>query len=291
MAEVLFNYKGIETILECNINDKMKIIKDIFISKNKINKHVYFIYKDMKINEEFTFEEQANEMDNKRKRMDILVYDNFDSNILKENIIMSKEIICPECKENIFINIKDYRINLTECKNKHTRNNILLQDFKNTQKKDLFKLKCEECKGKSIENSIINDFYICNSCDKKLCKACKETHNNTHNIINYNDKNYKCKEHNKNFIKYCKECEENICKLCEDKHKNHNYIKLGDILIKKDELLKEKNEFKDIIDKLSYNIKEIKIMLDTVLNNIKIYYNIIEDIINNYDKKTINFIY
>ena len=65
--------------------------------------------------------------------MNILVYEN-NINTVKENEILSKEIICPECNENILFDIKDYKINLFECKNNHIKNNLLLNEFENSQK-------------------------------------------------------------------------------------------------------------------------------------------------------------
>ena len=56
--------------------------------------------------------------------------------------IKSKIIICPQCNENIKINIKDYKINLFECKNKHKINKIFFNEFENTQLIDLTKIKC-----------------------------------------------------------------------------------------------------------------------------------------------------
>ena len=44
-------------------------------------------------------------------------------------MIKSNEIICPTCKENIFINLNDYKINLFNCKNKHNIRNILLKSY------------------------------------------------------------------------------------------------------------------------------------------------------------------
>ena len=125
MVEVLFNYNGIETIIQCNINDKMKdIINKYIIKTEKNNKNLYYLYNGDKINEELSFNEQANENDNKRKKMNILVYIKEENINNKENIIKSKDVICPECKENILINIKDYRVNLYECKNNHTKNTL-----------------------------------------------------------------------------------------------------------------------------------------------------------------------
>ena len=120
MVEVIFNYKGIETVILSNINDKMKDIINKFISKSEnINKNIYFLYNGDNINKELTFDQQANEIDIKRKKMNILVYDEEKEENNKNigNIIKSKEIICPECNENILININNYKINLNECKN------------------------------------------------------------------------------------------------------------------------------------------------------------------------------
>ena len=41
--------------------------------------------------------------------------------------------------------------------------------------------------------------FICNKYNINLCPLCKSKHNNTHKIINYNDKYYICKKHNKEY--------------------------------------------------------------------------------------------
>ncbi len=123
----------------------------------------------------------------------------------------------------------------------------------------------------------------------KLCQICKLNHDNNHNIINYNDKDYICRKHNEKFVKYCKECKKDLCFLCEKEHQNHNNIYLGDIIVNKDEILKENKELRNIIDKLKMNIEEIKEILNKVINNIEIYYNINKDIINNYEDRKRNY--
>ena len=216
----------------------MKDIIDKYIIKSKNYINLNFVYNDNIINKELKFKEQANEIDIKNKKMKILVYNkDKNNNNIETKIIKSKDIICPECKENILINIKDYRINLNECKNNHSRNNIKLEEYENTQKIGLSKIECDKCKN--IYNKYNNEFYICYSCNIILCSSCKINHNNSHNIINYNDKNYICNKHNKWFIKYCKECKENICKLCENEHKNHNIINIKDMILDKADLKKE----------------------------------------------------
>jgi len=129
----------------------------------------------------------------------------------------------------------------------------------------------------------MNFIYICNKCNINLCPLCKYKHDKNHNIINYNDKNYICKKHNDRYIKYCKECKENICFLCTNEHKDHNMIELLNIIPNNNELLKEMEKMKEIINKFKSNIEEIKKVLNKVLNNVEIYYKIFNNIINNYN--------
>ena len=69
MFEIEFNYNEIKTLSYADINDKMKDIGRKF--NEKINKEINisnFIYDKKHIKEEFTFMEQANELDKKRKK-------------------------------------------------------------------------------------------------------------------------------------------------------------------------------------------------------------------------------
>ena len=105
MVEVIFNYEGINNIIQSNIDDKMKdIINKYLIKIGKKENNLYYLYNGNIINNELTFIEQANELDRKRKKMNIIVYNN-DEDLNKKIEIISKDIICPDCKENILINI------------------------------------------------------------------------------------------------------------------------------------------------------------------------------------------
>ena len=44
-----------------------------------------------------------------------------------------------------------------------------------------------------------------------LCSLCKSIHDKSHIIINYENKNYICKEHNETFVKYCEDCKIDLC--------------------------------------------------------------------------------
>ena len=160
MAEVIFNYKGIDTVIQCNINDKMiDIINKYLIKIRKNENDLIYIYGGNIIDYELTFIQQANELDKNRNKMNILVQSkNDDINEIKE--IISKDIICPECGENILINVKDYKINLYGCKNNHKINNILINKYENSQKIDLSKIICNECNENNKSNTYNDEFYI-----------------------------------------------------------------------------------------------------------------------------------
>ena len=88
----------------------MVYIKDIskrFKDKiNLTNKNINYTYNgNLVLNEELKFEEIVNNEDKIRKKMSFIVFDNLIETKDKD-IIKSKEIICPECKENIRMNIK-----------------------------------------------------------------------------------------------------------------------------------------------------------------------------------------
>ena len=107
MAEVEFIYNGTKTIIQCNLSEKIKDISKRFKDKiNLTNKNINYTYNgNLVLNEELKFEETVNNEDKIRKKMSFIVFDNLIETKDKD-IIKSKEIICPECKENIRMNIK-----------------------------------------------------------------------------------------------------------------------------------------------------------------------------------------
>ena len=113
----------------------MKDICNKFVNKTGIDINlIYFIYNGMQLNLELTLIQQINNIDKKRNEINILVYEKLKSTlIINDGIKESKEIICPKCKENCKIKINDYKIKLYDCKNNHEINNILLDEFNNTQ--------------------------------------------------------------------------------------------------------------------------------------------------------------
>lgn len=133
-SHVDFVFQGIKIIIQCQSNEKMKDICNIFREKAGIANGTSIIYcYDGKVindfNQELSFDEIANSIDKERKIMDVLVYDNMDDINNKNIIIQTKNIICPICQKNMKIKINNYELNLYDCENDHKINDIPLKDF------------------------------------------------------------------------------------------------------------------------------------------------------------------
>ena len=173
MSEINFLYQSTETVIQCTKDDLMKDICQRFANKNEINiNDIYFIYNGNKVNENYTFVQQASNEDNSRNKMKILVYKSNNNQEKNQNIIKSNEIICSECKEISMLKIIDYQIELSNCKNKHTKK-LFLEEYDDTQFINEGKIICEECKDKNKSETFNNTFYKCLSCKQNLCSICK----------------------------------------------------------------------------------------------------------------------
>ena len=278
MSKIIFNYKGQETIIPCSKTEKMSDMCLRYVSKIQIDKNkIYFIYNGNIINQELIYEEISNEEDKKRNIINVLV-EEINKTVINNNIIKSKDIICPQCKEEILIKINDYKINLNGCKNGHIFKEILLKDYENTQKIDISKIICDICKIKNKGSIYNNELYKCLTCGNNLCPLCKSNHEKKHKIVLYEHRNYLCEKHKENFTRFCKTCNKNICMKCEKDHKGHDNLYLGDIL-PNDNVYNEINEFKKNIDKLFIDIKDIIQKFKIIMENIQLYYNLSDSFI------------
>ena len=168
MAQVEFQYNGINTVIQCKEDQTMYEICNIYISKSNINENnINYVYngkggkqfdKNLTFNQKqfdknLTFNQVANSYDKTRKKMNILVIDNNTKDNDDNALIRSKSIICPDCGEDIKIkNIENYKIDLYECKNNHSMNKIPLDEFEKTQMINLKNIACNICKEKNKYN-------------------------------------------------------------------------------------------------------------------------------------------
>ena len=287
--EVIFIFEEEEIIIQCDINDKIRDIINKFLFKINKEDNFDYIYNGEIITEnELTFNEQVNNYDKNRKKIKILVVKKNDE--MKEfKNIKSKEIICPVCKENTLIEFNKFKINFYGCKGNHFLNNALLYLFDDIQKINLNRIICDICNKNNKGNTYNNYFYICSTCKKNICPLCKANHDKEHNIINYDDKNYICINHNETFTKYCQTCRENLCFNCEKTHKGHIIFNFENLLINKDELLYMNEQLKNVIDKFKYKINEIKEIFNKMVNILDIYYKINNDTIKYFNLNQRNY--
>ena len=202
------------------------------------------------------------------------IEDNKQIQVKEANNILSKGIICGECKENCLIKINDYTINLYGCRNGHNIKNLLIENFEKTQNIQNLRKICEKC------NKYNDEFYKCVTCNLNICSNCKLDHNKEHKIIELEKLKFICNEHLESFIKYCEKCNKNLCIQCEKEHKEHKIIYFGDIL---PNIVNENDKLKELIDKLNDEINKIIKQLKNIINNLKMYYKISNNIINNYN--------
>ena len=292
MTEVEFDYEGRKIIIQCNPEEKMENILNRFVSKEGKNKEeFYFMYGGTILKEELSFEKTANKLDKERNKMSILVNRNtdIDTNHDEECLKKSKYIICPECKEMARILVENYQIRICDCINGHEISNLLIKDFEQTQNYDEAKIKCQDCNMINKSNTYNNIFFLCLNCKKNLCQICKQKHDKTHNIIDYENKHFICDLHYEQLNSYCTDCHEDLCSNCEKSHSNHKIITYGSIIPEIKKIKEKTNNFNNKKEELKNEIKETINNLNNLMNILDNYFGIYQDVINNYENKSRNY--
>ena len=281
-AKAIFIINGISTTFTCEANEKFKdIFQRLAIKLNlNINK-MTFLYNGDIINPESKFEEVISREDKINNIMKNIIVDKMNNEEIKEEKkILSKYIICKECKEVASIKIENYRINIS-CRNGHNINNLSINEFENTQIIDIAKIQCYDCKAKNKGNTHDNEFYKCMTCNQNICPLCKMKHK-YHKVFNYDLLTYICNKHYEGYTRYCSNCNENICFLCEKDHIGHKGVNLWEMRFNDNNYLKN---LKENIEKLKGEIKEIINKLENIIINMEIYYKLSDNIINNNEKR------
>ncbi len=153
--KVIFNHNQQIITIKVNLKEIWKDIIRKYTNESGIDiKKVYFVYSGDQIKEEKkSIEQIIKSYDKQSKKMNILVYDIERKTKVKDineerNQLTSKCIICPECGENVKIEIKNYKISLYDCKNGHKINDILFNKYEDYQKKASSKIVCNICNKK-----------------------------------------------------------------------------------------------------------------------------------------------
>ena len=98
--EVTFNYKNIEYNIQSYLDETMEKIIEQFVEEAKINiLNKSFLYNGQEIDNKKLLGGEAKGVDIKGKKINFSVHDNEEKN--KSEEIISNELICPECFDNI----------------------------------------------------------------------------------------------------------------------------------------------------------------------------------------------
>ena len=200
--KIVFTYNGKNEIIECKKEEYMIDIYKRYAMKIKLDsKNLFFLYNGGMITPEVKL---YSLIKNNENNINMIVYELHNDEDNEINLKQSKDIICPICKEICIINLNDYKITFSNCKNGHRFTKIMMDEFFDFQKINESKIICDECdeKNKNKKNEVANNiFYKCLSCNINLCPLCKNKHakiyDKNHLIINYDTKNYLCNKHGK----------------------------------------------------------------------------------------------
>ena len=244
--KIIINFKGNEKNIEINKFTRIGSVLNSYSKEiDKDINNLYFISNGDLINLEKSFSDIC-----EKKEISILVYE-YENENDNEELKISKNIICPICKEICRIYFKDYKITLNNCKNGHKISKILFEELNNFQKINESKIVCKKCSNNKNE-TIDNKFYICLNWNINLCPLCRLNHSKNEKknlIIDYDIKSKVCNEHLERFILHCEKCNNDFCDNC-----NHHKVHKNSFLFKYIKKMKVKRDDLRIkIDKLKMN--------------------------------------
>lgn len=199
-----------------------------------------------------------------------------------KDLLYTKKTRCNLCHEIPIIKELTHSGGLSyfisaECLNKHGVFFCTLEDFcKDANQFE--KLKCNFCnKPQGIIQSKSELFQYCKECKCKfMCPACVASKHKKfkkkHPLMEIQNLDFICYDHQKNYIGFCEQCNINICQQCEPNHKNHNnkhYYKNDMPKSQKIQEVKEKvNKQKKSIDEINKVLNEIIKSAQEYLNNL-----------------------
>ena len=232
MAEVIFHYKGGQTIIQCNYEEKMKdICKKVGIKIEKDINDLIFLYGGSQLDQVLNLNEQMTFDDKQNNKMNVIIYDR---NEPKANTNISTNSTCiSTTSTNIGTNIYSNSTNIST-NSIYVNTNTFTNIDTNVKSKNVICPLCSEiCRISIIDYKVI--LYE--------CKNGHMTNNlflddfNEKQMINESDIKCSCCErnkttsYNKEFFK-CLECQQLLCKGCQINHnKEHekqiiNYDKI-----------------------------------------------------------------
>ena len=277
MSIIIFRYLSNDVLIPAIETETISIVLDRFCQKViKEKKNLCFLNNGSILNEQLLI---TSIRPNDENKIIILVNDINTNSTGGPYFKKSENIICPQCKESIIISVKGYKIFLSQCKNGHKYDNLLLSQFNELQTEDISQILCGICK-KSKSQTFENKMSFCFDCKINICNLCISIHDNNHNIIEYEKKNYICENDGEHFTSYCQTCKKNLCVSCENEHSQHEVIPFSKLMKNKNELIKQNTNLKKDVDNFKKIINDITKKLNKVRDNIDIYFDINKMLIN-----------
>ena len=297
MAEVriIFSFNGYNETIECKRSEFMIEIYKRYAKKIQVDlNNLFFLYNGSMILEEVKLETI---LKNDDKMINMIVNELYNDKENEANLKQSKDIICPICNEICLINLNNYKITFSKCKNGHKASNIMFDEFFDFQKIDESKIICDKCEGedKNKKSEVNNNlFYKCCTCNVNLCPLCKNKHkkiyDKKHLIMNYDIKNYLCNEHGERYISHCKNCNKDLCDNCKYNDNHYSlYHQVSFLYEFKNKKQNKINELRLKINDLTKKTSPKTTIINKVIEKYEAYYNVANNIINNFGEKNMNF--
>ena len=277
-VKITFNYLNKTIQVLCKDNEELDKMYEKFTNKlndgSEITHYIYY-YEGNKLGHESTI--AKNKYIANKKEINISVQK-------KLRIIKCPECICNDC----IINLDNYIASFYGCKYDHTSCSVY-DEYLNSQRIDTSEIRCMEPGCEHTQQNYTLGFYKCLTCTKMLkhskyyCKEHKLNHDEDHEKVKYDKKNYYCENHFKKFIKYCFKDKQNLCEDCVKEHEDHK-PKSYELMTPDLEKLKESLEkIEKNINNLRIIINDIKYRLDGTLRIFKRYHYIAKDIIGKFE--------
>ena len=129
-ASVIFNFQGVDILIQCSKEEKMKDICQKLATKIERNVNsLVFLYGGSNLNFQLSFKDQANIIDKERNEMKVLVYKN-----------ESDELSCPKCGEKINLNtekINDIKSSIKNIDDNIKGTRIIIENILRISKMDV----------------------------------------------------------------------------------------------------------------------------------------------------------
>ena len=146
--------------------------------------------------------------------------------------------------------------------------------FEDTQKINESKIICNICTNNNKNKSFNHKFYFCLTCKKNICPLCKEIHNKSHSIIDYEDRFYICEKHNSYYNSFSDNSKINLCMKCEKENHFKNIIYYKNILPNLNNVKSRIIYINGTINKFIEKIKIYELILNKILKNLKLFYSL-----------------